>query len=71
MTIDRKFQPCHVEEGDEAFQTGIFELNVTRPSAYMGDHADRYPIELKLKEMLPVKTPRSGFSGPWRSKSHK
>lgn len=24
LELDKKFQPCHVEEGDEAYQNGIF-----------------------------------------------
>lgn len=158
IKLDKKFQPCHVEEGDEAYQNGIFAFNITRLLAFIDAHAGRFPIDLmaladipdyggsnldeeairsadlahpillaeiapgrynvidgnhriakarrdrvpsiparkigcsqhikfltsefayekyveywnsNLKEMRPVKAPRSGFSGPGRSKSHK
>jgi hypothetical protein len=46
LKIDRKFLPCPVEEGDEAFRNGIFELNITRLLAFIDAHAERFPVYL-------------------------
>jgi hypothetical protein len=54
LKLDKKFQPCHVEEGDEAFQNGVFEFNITRLLAFIDDHAERFPIELIMLTDIPA-----------------
>lgn len=54
LKLDKKFQPCHVEEGDEAFRNGIFEFNITRLLAFIDDHAERFPIELIILADIPA-----------------
>jgi hypothetical protein len=46
LKVDKKFQPCVVEEGDECYPNGIFEFNVTRMLAHIEAHAARFPIAL-------------------------
>jgi hypothetical protein len=53
LKIDKKFQPCPVEEGDEAFRNGIFEFNITRLLAFIDDHAERFPIYLIAVTDIP------------------
>ncbi|MGD0493175.1 MAG: hypothetical protein ABSC32_16685 [Steroidobacteraceae bacterium] len=43
---DKNFQPCPAKSGDEHYQNGIFEFNVTRLLAFIDTCADRFPIEL-------------------------
>ena len=43
---DKNLQPCPAESGDEHYQNGIFEFNITRLLAFIDTCADRFPIEL-------------------------
>jgi hypothetical protein len=43
---DKNFQSCPAESGDEYYQNGIFEFNITRLLAFIDTCAERFPIEL-------------------------
>lgn len=45
LKLDRKFQPCPTETGDELYRNGIFIFNITRLLAFVGAHADAFPVE--------------------------
>lgn len=45
LKLDQEFQPCTAEPGDELYPNGIFEFNITRLLAFVGDHSERFPIE--------------------------
>jgi len=52
LKLDKKFQPCPADEGDELYQNGIFEFNVTRLLAFIEAHAEQFPIEfVKLTDI--------------------
>jgi hypothetical protein len=46
LQLDRRFQPCAADPGDELYPNGIFEFNVTRLLTFIRAHAERFPIEL-------------------------
>jgi hypothetical protein len=45
LRLDKGFQPCSVETGDEMYPNGIFEFNITRLLAFVQEHADRFHVE--------------------------
>jgi hypothetical protein len=45
LRLDKGFQPCPVEPGDEIYPNGIFEFNITRLLAFVQEHADRLHVE--------------------------
>lgn len=45
LVLDKSFQPCPAEVGDELFPNGIFEFNITRLLAFVEAHVERFPIE--------------------------
>lgn len=45
LKLDKTFQPCPAELGDELYPNGIFEFNITRLLAFVAAHVDRFPIE--------------------------
>jgi hypothetical protein len=45
LKLDKKFQPCPAEPGDELYPNGIFIFNVTRLLAFIGTHAECFPVE--------------------------
>ena len=45
LRLDKGFQPCPVERGDEMYPNGIFEFNITRLLAFVQEHADRFQVE--------------------------
>jgi hypothetical protein len=53
LKLEKKFQPCHVEDGDEAYQNGIFEFNITRLLAFLDANAERFPITLMPLADIP------------------
>lgn len=53
LNLNREFQPCPVEESDEAFPNGIFEFNITRLLAFIDAHAERFPIYLMAVADIP------------------
>jgi len=53
LKLDKKFQPCHVKGGDEAFRNGIFEFNITRLLAFIEAHAEQFPIEFIAVADIP------------------
>jgi hypothetical protein len=50
---DNSFQPCPAESGDEHYQNGIFEFNITRLLAFIDTSAERFPIELVPVDEFP------------------
>jgi hypothetical protein len=50
---DNNFQPCPAESGDEHYQNGIFEFNITRLLAFIDTSAERFPIELVSVDEFP------------------
>lgn len=45
LELDRTFQPCPAEPGDELYPNGIFEFNITRLLSFIEVNVDRFPIE--------------------------
>ena len=45
LRIVPSFEPCPIDAGDEVFCNGIFEFNITRLTAFVAAHPDRFPIE--------------------------
>jgi hypothetical protein len=45
LKLDKTFQPCPAELGDELYPNGIFEFNITRILAFVATHVERFPIE--------------------------
>lgn len=43
--LDKTFQPCPAEPGDELYPNGIFEFNITRLLVFVEAHVERFPIE--------------------------
>src|ERR1700730_10404172 len=51
LRLDKGFQPCPVERGDEMYPNGMFEFNVTRLLGFVQEHADGFHVErVKLSE---------------------
>ena len=46
LRLNRRFQPCAAEPGDELYPNGIFEFNVTRLLAFIRAHTEQFPVEL-------------------------
>jgi hypothetical protein len=42
---DKRFQPCPLDENDEAYPNGIFHFNITRLLTYIDAHAESFPVE--------------------------
>jgi hypothetical protein len=45
LKLDKIFQPCPAEPGDELYPNGIFEFNITRLLAFVETQVERFPIE--------------------------
>lgn len=45
LKLDKGFQPCSAELGDELYPNGIFEFNITRLLSFVAANVDRFPIE--------------------------
>jgi hypothetical protein len=45
LRLDKGFQPCSAEPGDEMYPNGIFEFNITRLLAFVQEHVDRFHVE--------------------------
>jgi hypothetical protein len=51
LRLDKGFQPCPADPGDEIYPNGIFEFNITRLIVFVQEHADRFPVEqIALRE---------------------
>lgn len=46
LKVDKKFQPCPIESGDELFPNGLFEFNISRLLAFIDTHPERFAVEL-------------------------
>lgn len=53
LKLDKAFEPCPVEPGDEFYPNGIFEFNITRLLAFVAAHVDRFPIERVEVDDIP------------------
>jgi hypothetical protein len=45
LKLEKTFQPCPAEPGDELYPNGIFELNITRLWAFVAAHVEHFPVE--------------------------
>lgn len=45
LKLDKAFEPCAAESGDELYPNGIFEFNITRLLSFIEANIDRFPIE--------------------------
>jgi hypothetical protein len=45
LRLDKKFQPCAAEPGDELYPNAIFVFNITRLLAFIETQAERFPVE--------------------------
>lgn len=53
LELDKTFQPCPAEPGDELYPNGIFEFNITRLLSFVEAHVERFPIERVEIEDMP------------------
>lgn len=53
LKLDKTFQPCPAEPGDELYPNGIFEFNITRLLAFVESRVERFPIECVEVEDIP------------------
>jgi hypothetical protein len=53
LKLDKHFQPCLVEPGDEHFCNGIFCFNISRILAYMDTEMERFAVELVALAEIP------------------
>ena len=53
LKLDKAFQPCPVEVGEEVYPNGIFDFNITRLLAFVQENADRFPVESVELSALP------------------
>jgi hypothetical protein len=53
LTLNKRFQPTALEDGDEAFPNGIFEFNITRLLTFIGAHVERFPVEVIALTDIP------------------
>lgn len=44
LKINKNFKPCPAEEGDEIFQNGIFEFNISKLLEYINNHSDQFEL---------------------------
>ena len=45
LKLNKKFEPCAAETGDELFANGIFEFNISRLLAFIERHPQAFPVE--------------------------
>jgi hypothetical protein len=53
LELDKTFQPCPAEPGDEMYPNGIFEFNITRLLSVIEANVDRFPIERVGVDAIP------------------
>lgn len=53
LDLDKTFQPCPAEPGDELYPNGIFEFNITRLLSFVEAHVERFPIQRVEIEDIP------------------
>jgi hypothetical protein len=46
LRLNKRFQPCPIEEGDEFFANGIFEFNITRILALLDTDPAHFSVEV-------------------------
>jgi hypothetical protein len=45
LKLDKRYQPCPLGDGDEAYPNGIFEFNITRLLTFIDAHPEDFPLE--------------------------
>jgi hypothetical protein len=45
LKLDKRFQPCPLDEGDEAYPNGIFHFNISRLLAFIDAYPEDFPLE--------------------------
>jgi hypothetical protein len=45
LKLNKKFQPCSADEGEELYRNGIFEFNITRLLAFIEAHREQFEVE--------------------------
>lgn len=53
LKLEKTFQPCPAEPGDELYPNGIFEFNITRLWAFVAAHVERFPVEQVEVDGIP------------------
>jgi len=53
LKLDKKFQPCPIEPGDEAYPNGIFVFNISRLLDFIDAHREEYPAEMIAVADIP------------------
>lgn len=53
LKLDKKFQPCSIEVGDEWYANGIFDFNITRLLAFLEARVEAFPIEFVAVADIP------------------
>jgi hypothetical protein len=58
LRLDKRFQPCPAEAGDEIYPNGIFQFNITRLLSFVQQHAARFPVEwVEVREIPDYGSP--------------
>ena len=51
LKINKNFKPCPTEDGDEFYQNGIFEFNISKLLEYIMNHSDQFElIEVEVED---------------------
>ena len=53
LRLNKKFQPCAAEAGDELYPNGIFIFNITRLLAFIEANPARFAVELIEVDEVP------------------
>lgn len=53
LKLDKTFQPCPVEEGEEVYRNGIFHFNISRILAHLDAHANEFPVRFVALTDIP------------------
>lgn len=51
LKINKSFKPCPTEDGDEIYQNGIFEFNISKLLEYMKNNSEKFElIEVEVED---------------------
>jgi len=53
LKLDKTFQPCPVEGGEEVYRNGIFHFNISRILAHLDAHASGFPVKFVALADIP------------------
>ena len=48
LKVDNNFTPCPVDDGDEIFPNGIFEINITKIISHVQKNPDSFLLENEM-----------------------